>query len=79
MSDIAGRVIGGDYLLPVEKRYAITVPLASEFIGISKTRVYELLAAGDLEGKVLHGRRVVLVESLMRMLGKAPSAKRGRA
>jgi hypothetical protein len=63
--------------IPIEKRYGITVPTAAQFIGISRTRVYELLAGGELEGKVIHGRRVVLVESLMRMLGKAPSAKRG--
>lgn len=62
--------------LPIEQRYGITAPLAAQFIGISRTRVYELLASGEIEGKVIHGRRVVLVESVMRMLGKAPSAKR---
>jgi hypothetical protein len=62
--------------LPIEQRYGITAPMAAQFIGISRTRIYELLASGELEGKVIHGRRVVLVESVMRMLGTAPSTRR---
>lgn len=62
--------------LPINERFGITVPLAAEFIGISRSRVYELLSAGDLEGRVIGGRRIVLVESLLRMLGRAPTTKR---
>jgi hypothetical protein len=62
-------------LLPIRERYAVTVPMAVQFIGISRTRVYELLACGELDGKVIHGRRLVLVDSLLRMIGEAPSAK----
>ena len=65
--------------LPILERYGVTVPVAAQFIGISRTRVYELLQDGTLEGKILHGRRIVLVESLKRMLGRAPTAKRGAA
>jgi hypothetical protein len=62
--------------LPIRDRFGVTVPIAALFIGISRTRVYELLQDGTLDGKVIHGRRIVLVESLMRMLGQAPTAKR---
>jgi excisionase family DNA binding protein len=62
--------------LPVSQRYGVTVQMAAQYIGISRSRIYELLRAGDLEGKVIHGRRIVLVESLLRMLGEAPTAKR---
>jgi hypothetical protein len=65
--------------LPVSERYGVTVRVAAQFIGISRSRIYELLAAGDLEGKVIHGRRIVLVESMLRMLGQAPGARRANA
>jgi hypothetical protein len=65
--------------LPVRERFGVTVPIAAQFIGISRSRVYELLRDGALEGKIIHGRRIVLVESLLRMLGEAPSAKREAA
>jgi len=66
-------------VLPVTERFGVTVPVAATYIGISKSRIYELLKAGDLEGRIIHGRRIVVVESLLRMLGEAPSAKRGAA
>lgn len=60
--------------LPINQRYGVTVPVAAMYIGISRSRIYELLKSGDLEGKVVSGRRIVLVESMMRMIGEAPSA-----
>ena len=60
--------------LPIRERYAVTVPVAAAFVGISRSRIYELLKSGDLEGKIIHGRRVVVVSSLLRMAGAAPSA-----
>ena len=65
--------------LPVSERYGVTVPIAAQFIGISRSRIYELLAAGELDGKIIHGRRIVLVDSLLRMLGEAPNTKREAA
>jgi hypothetical protein len=65
--------------LPIRERHAVTVPVAAQFIGISRTRIYELLAAGEIEGRIIHGRRVVLVQSLLRLVGEAPSAKREAA
>lgn len=69
----------GTRTLPITERYGVTVPVAATYVGISRSRVYELLAHGELEGKVIHGRRIVLVESLMRMVGQAPTARRGTA
>jgi len=62
--------------LAIRERYGVTVGVAAEFVGISRSRLYELLRDGTLEGKIIHGRRIVVVESLLRMLGEAPSTKR---
>jgi excisionase family DNA binding protein len=62
--------------LPIRDRYGVTAATAAAYIGISRSRIYELLRDGTLEGKIVSGRRIVLVESLMKMLGAAPSAKR---
>jgi excisionase family DNA binding protein len=62
--------------LPIRQRYGVTVQVAAQYIGISRSRIYELLSAGELEGKIIYGRRIVVVESLLRMLGEAPDAKR---
>jgi hypothetical protein len=61
--------------LPIAERFGVTVQMAAEFSGISRSRIYELLSDGTLEGKIIHGRRVVVVQSLLRMCGEAPSAK----
>ena len=66
-------------VLPIEQRYGVTVQLASEFTGISRSRLYELLIDGTIEGKVVRGRRIVLVASMLRMMGHAPAAKRTTA
>jgi excisionase family DNA binding protein len=66
-------------ILPLAERFGVTVALAAEYVGISKSRIYELLQSGELEGVILHGRRIVLVESLLRMLGEAPSTKKETA
>jgi hypothetical protein len=62
--------------LPIEQRYGVTVQLASEFSGISRSRMYELLADGTIEGIVIRGRRIVIVSSLLRFVGKAPATKK---
>ena len=73
---IEGAIKAFERRLPIIERYGVTVQLAAEFSGISRSRIYELLAAGELEGKIIHGRRIVVVQSLLRMGGAAPSAKR---
>jgi hypothetical protein len=71
-----GSVKSFERRLPIAERYGVTVQMAAEFSGISRSRIYELLSAGELEGKIIHGRRIVVVRSLLRMCGAAPSAKR---
>ena len=62
--------------IPLEERFGVTVNVAAEYVGISKSRIYELLQSGELEGKIIRGRRIVVVQSLLRMCGAAPSAKK---
>jgi hypothetical protein len=71
--EISGQKIG--QLLSIAERFGVTVAIAAAYSGISRSRIYELLAAGELEGKIIHGRRIVLVQSLLRLCGEAPSAK----
>jgi excisionase family DNA binding protein len=66
-------------ILPLEERFGVTVAVAAEYVGISKSRIYELLQSGELEGRIIRGRRIVVVQSLPRMCGQAPSAKRSAA
>ena len=73
---VEGAVKGFERRLPLEHRFGVTVSVAAEYIGISKSRIYELLQSGALEGKIISGRRIVLVPSLLRLCGEAPSAKR---
>lgn len=68
--------ITGKKILPLEERFGVTVAVAATYVGIGKSRIYGLLQSGELEGKVIHGRRIVVVKSLLRMCGDAPSAKR---
>jgi excisionase family DNA binding protein len=68
--------ITGKKILPLEERFGVTVAIAAEYVGISKSRIYELLQSGELAGRIIRGRRIVEVQSLLRMCGGAPSAKR---
>ena len=63
-------------ILPLEERFGVTVAIAAEYVGISKSRIYELLQSGDLAGRIIRGRRIVEVQSLLRMCASAPSARR---
>ena len=72
----AGAVKAFERQLPIAERYGVTVQVAAQFSGISKSRIYELLQSGELAGRIIHGRRIVVVQSLLRLCGGAPSAKR---
>lgn len=65
--------------LPIEQRYGVTVQIAADYSGISRSRIYELLADGTIEGKNIRGRRIVLVASLLRFVGQAPTTSRKAA
>ena len=68
--------ITGKKILPLEERFGVTVAIAAEYVGISKSRIYELLQSGELAGRIIRGRRIVEVKSLLRMCGEAPGAMR---
>ena len=71
--------VTGKKILPLEERFGVTVAIAAEYVGISKSRIYELLADGSLAGRNIRGRRIVEIQGergLLRMCGEAPSAKR---
>jgi hypothetical protein len=66
-------------ILPLEERFGVTVAVASQYVGIGKSRIYEMLADGSLAGRVIRGRRIVEIQGergLLRLCGEAPSAKK---
>ena len=73
------REVTGKKILSVEDRFGVTVQFAAQYAGVSKSSIYELLASGDLAGRIIAGRHIVEVQGprgLLRLCGKAPSAKR---
>ena len=47
---------------------AMTIKSAAKFVGIGRTKVYELIADGTLHTTRVAGRRLVLKTSLIRLL-----------
>jgi excisionase family DNA binding protein len=71
--------VTGKKILPLAERFGCTVQTAAEYSGISKSSIYELLASGDLAGRIIAGRMIVEVQGpqgLLHLCGRAPSAKR---
>jgi hypothetical protein len=71
--------IAGKKILPFAERFGVTVAIAAQYSGISKSRIYELLADGSLAGRIIRGRRIVEIQGergLLRMCGEAPSAEK---
>lgn len=60
--------------LPLRDRVSVTVQQAAGYTGISRSRLYELIADGSLEGVSVRGRRLVKVRSLLRLLGETDSS-----
>ena len=50
---------------------AIRVPEACRMIGIGRTKLYELIHAGDLEAVKLGRATLITVSSLRRLIGKS--------
>ena len=71
--EVTGKKIGH---VPLEQRFGVTVQFAAQYAGISRSSIYEMLAAGELAGRIIAGRKIVEVESLLRLCGEAPRAKR---
>jgi hypothetical protein len=66
-------------ILSLKERFGVTVAIAAEFSGISKSSVYALVASGDLAARIIAGRTIVEVQGprgLLHLCGQAPSAKR---
>jgi len=53
---------------------AFRVPAACAAAGISRTRLYELIAAGKIEAKACGGRTLILAASLHAFIASLPSA-----
>jgi len=71
--------IAGKKILPFAERFGVTVAIAAQYSGISKSRISELLADGSLAGRIIRGRRIVEIQGergLLRMCSGAPSAAR---
>jgi hypothetical protein len=65
--------------IPLKERFGVTVAIAAEFSGVSKSSIYEMLASGDLAGRIIAGRMIVEMQGpqgLLHLCGQAPSAKR---
>ena len=78
----AGAVKAFEGRLPIARRFGVVVSVAAEYVGISKSSIYELLASGDLAGRIIAGRMIVEVQGpqgLLHLCGQAPSAKREKA
>jgi hypothetical protein len=59
----------------------VVVSVAVEYSGISKSSIYELLASGDLAGRIIAGRMIVEVQGpqgLLHLCGRAPPTKRAK-
>jgi hypothetical protein len=65
--------------IPIRDRHSISVKTAVEFTGLPRTRIYNLLKSGDVEGRVVSGRRIILVKSLLDFLDHAAQPARDAA
>jgi hypothetical protein len=52
-----------------------TIPRFREISGISRSRIYELLDAGELESVHVGARRLILIDSYRRMLARLRAAQ----
>lgn len=51
--------------IPIGERISCSVKDACQFTGIGKTTMFELMSDGTVKNKLVRGRRLVLVESLV--------------
>jgi hypothetical protein len=54
-----------------------TIPRFREISGIGRSRIYELLDAGDLESVHLGARRLIVIDSYRRLLAKLQAVEAG--
>ena len=71
--------VSGKKILSLTERFGVTVAIAAEFSGVSKSSIYEQLASGELAGRIIAGRMIVEMQGprgLLHFCGQAPSTKR---
>ena len=51
-----------------DERYAISIDEAARRSGLSRSRVYEALKAGDLKSLKIGARRLIMIDALMTWL-----------
>ncbi len=60
--------------LPFAERLSCTIDEACEATGLGRTKLYELIGAGQIITTTVGRRRLVMVRSLIALLGTAMSA-----
>jgi excisionase family DNA binding protein len=55
-------------LIPFAQRFSCTIAEACEATGLGRTKLYELIGEGAIETTTVGRRRLVLVDSLRRLL-----------
>jgi excisionase family DNA binding protein len=61
------------------ERVSCTVKEGVEGTGLSRSRIYEAIADGRLKSKMVNGRRLLIVESLLRFVSPEPEMPPVRA
>lgn len=61
--------------LPPGAKLAYTIAEAGPAIGVGRTTVFAMIRAGEVEAKLVRGRRVITRDELQRILDEAPSAR----
>jgi excisionase family DNA binding protein len=61
--------------IPFEQRPSCTMREACRATGLSRTTLYERMAAGELKTKTIGRRRLVNVASLLALVGTDPDPK----
>lgn len=61
--------------LPPGAKLAYTIDEAGPAIGVGRTTVFAMIREGEVEAKIVRGRRVITRDELQRILDEAPSAR----
>lgn len=64
----------GSKSLPFAERLSCTIDEACEATGLGRTKLYELIGAGQIVTTTIGRRRLVMVRSLIALLGARMSA-----
>ncbi|WP_083514494.1 helix-turn-helix domain-containing protein [Bradyrhizobium sp. DASA03076] len=63
-----GRSLSSDPKIPFAQRLTCTIDEACQATGLGRTKLYELIGAGQLDTRTVGRRRLVLVRSLHSLL-----------